>query len=273
MKRKVCIILACCLGILWGVGAAQANIMAHWTFDEGSGTVAHDSIGGYNGNLSAAGATWSTGISGGAISLTASQGGMVNMGTVLNNLAGTPYTIAAWVNTTVADETSQVVVGSHQSTVVAGYILGVNSSAGGGYGEIGKAWFYNAGTGVISPKSSITVVNTGWHQLVGVRGGGTVSLYVDGVFQASYADQGLGNAPAGTPLLFGGIRQAGSNDLLSYYTGLIDDVQFYNTALSAGEISYLYNHPGQAVPVPPAVWLFGSGLLGLAGWRYRRRKS
>jgi hypothetical protein len=26
-------------------------------------------------------------------------------------------------------------------------------------------------------------------------------------------------------------------------------------------------------PVPPAVWLFGSGLLGLAGWRHRRRKN
>src|ERR1041384_7384739 len=49
--------------------ATRASLVAHWTFDETSGTIAHDSAGSYNGNLSPAGAAFvSGGISGNATS-------------------------------------------------------------------------------------------------------------------------------------------------------------------------------------------------------------
>jgi hypothetical protein len=101
--------------------------------------------------------------------------------------------------------------------------------------------------GVVSPYSSITVVDDQWHQLVGVRGGGTVSLYVDGVFQASYADQGLPDAPAGTPLLFGGLLNINGTDIVPLYTGLIDDVQIYGAALTDRDIQFLFNNPGRTL--------------------------
>ena len=101
--------------------------------------------------------------------------------------------------------------------------------------------------GIVSPYSSLTVVDGQWHQLVGVRGGGIVSLYVDGVFQASYADQGLPNAPAGTPLLFGGLLNPNGIDLVPLYTGLIDDVQIYGAALSDRDIQFLFKNPGRTV--------------------------
>ena len=84
-----------------------------------------------------------------------------------------------------------------------------------------------------------------------------VSLYVDGAFQSQYPDQGLPNVPDGTPLLFGGLNQSGPINL---YTGLIDDVQFYSSALSDSQINYLYQHPGSTIPVPiPAtIYLLGS---------------
>jgi hypothetical protein len=81
---------------------------------------------GYNGTL-AGNATFvpSGGIAGGAVSLSASGGGYVDMGVVLNNLYGTSYTICAWVNTDAStgypgDETNQTVVASHRSSIVAG---------------------------------------------------------------------------------------------------------------------------------------------------------
>ena len=232
------------------MGYTSSPLLAHWPFDEGSGTIAHDrGPSHYDGTLSAGGASWAAGIAGGAISLDAAAGGLVNMGLVLNNLAGSPYTISAWVKTSIVGETNQSVVTNHKSTVIAGYMLGVNTSGGGAYGQPGKAWFYNWYTGVVSPYSSITVVDDRWHHLVGVRGGGTVSLYVDGVFQASYADQGLPDAPAGTPLLFGGLLHSNGVDLVPLYTGLIDDVQFYGAPLTGDDIQFLYNNPGRPLPV------------------------
>jgi len=111
------------------------------------------------------------------------------------------------------------------------------------------------------------VVDGTWHQLVGVRdtSTGMVSLYVDGVFHSLYDDQGLGNAPAGTPFLLGGIRSPDGTSLWSLYTGLMEDVEVYSGALSASEIAYLYDHPDAVVPLPPTVLLLGSGLLVLAG--------
>ena len=54
-----------------------------------------------------------------------------NMGPVLNNLAGTSYTISAWVKTSIVGESNQIVVASHNAYLGAGYILGVNTSAVG----------------------------------------------------------------------------------------------------------------------------------------------
>jgi len=252
MKKRLFSLLGVFILVgLPAAGYASPPLLAHWTFDEGSGVIAHDhGPGHYDGTLSATGASWAAGIAGGAISLDAANGGLVNMGPVLNNLAGSPNTISAWVKTSIVGAKNQTVVASHKATVVAGYILGINTSADGQYGQPGKAWFYNSGTGVVSPYSSITVVDGQWHQLVGVRGGGTVSLYVDGVFQASYADQGLPDAPAGTPLLFGGYLHQNAIDLVPCYTGLIDDVQIYGAALTDRDIQFLFKNPGRTVPMP-----------------------
>ncbi len=251
MRKQLLILLGICILLgLPAAGYASPPLLGHWTFDEGSGTIAHDSgPSHYDGTLSATGASWAAGIAGGAISLDAATGGLVNMGPVLNNLAGSPYTISAWVKTSILEESNQTVVASHKSAFPVGYILGVNTSAAGLYGQLGKAWFYNWYTGIVSPYSSLTVVDDKWHQLVGVRGGGTVSLYVDGVFQASYADQGLPNAPAGTPLLFGGLLQSNGIDLDPRYTGLIDDVQFYGAALTDRDIQFLFKNPGRTLPI------------------------
>jgi hypothetical protein len=252
MKKQ----LLCLLGVLMIVGLAAAGyaappLLGHWDFDEGSGTIAHDKgPNHYDGTLSPGGASWADGIAGKAISLDAANGGLVDMGPVLNNLAGTSYTIAAWVKTSIVAESNCVVVASHNAYLAAGYILGINTSGSGAYGQSKKAWFYNLGTGEVSPFSSLTVVDGTWHHLVGVRDAaqGIVSLYVDGMLQDSYADQGLGNAQSGIPLLFGAVRDY---QLLKYlYTGLIDDVQIYGAALTDRDIVFLFENPGRAVPIP-----------------------
>lgn len=51
-----------------------------------------------------------------------------------------------------------------------------------------------------------------------------------------------------------------------YLDGFLDDFRIYDTALTSAQVSALASQ----VPEPAAVWLFGTGLAGLAAWRYRR---
>lgn len=65
---------------------------------------------------------------------------------------------------------------------------------------------------------------------------------------------------------------------LAYYIGLTSDTAFSSATLqfdAAAEGAFLYSVDDitvSAVPVPAAVWLFGSGLIGLVGFSKRRKK-
>jgi MYXO-CTERM domain-containing protein len=65
------------------------------------------------------------------------------------------------------------------------------------------------------------------------------------------------------------------------FDGSIDDVQFYDVALSDAEIAQLFINPGQSlddlqgpvVPEPGSITIAALGFLslGIVGWRRRRR--
>jgi hypothetical protein len=69
------------------------------------------------------------------------------------------------------------------------------------------------------------------------------------------------DAGDGTLNMFSADIGTGTNIMTSFYTGLDDDVVFG----AAGDSATV-----APVPVPAAVWLLGSGLLGLIGIRRRR---
>lgn len=96
---------------------------------------------------------------------------------------------------------------------------------------------------------SSSAVNDGAYHLIAVtrdQNTGVMFLYVDGRLQ--------GGAVGTTDPLNGNnyfISLGGTT--LSSYTGLLDDVQVYGGALSAGEVSELYSNPGNVIPdEPPA---------------------
>jgi hypothetical protein len=45
------------------------------------------------------------------------------------------------------------------------------------------------------------------------------------------------------------------------------------TGLSLDDLYFQAHYSGTAVPLPPSVWLFGSGLLGLVGFRFRKNQA
>ncbi len=71
-----------------------------------------------------------------------------------------------------------------------------------------------------------------WHQIVSVRNGTSVNLYLDGVWVAS------GNLVDNVAAV---INTIGMRDTSLHYDGFLDDIRIYNRALSATEIQQLYN--------------------------------
>jgi len=48
---------------------------------------------------------------------------------------------------------------------------------------------------------------------------------------------------------------------------------FIGTAFDANQVSMGFNYSISAIPLPPALWLFGSGLLGLVGIARRKKAA
>ncbi|MHC4144567.1 MAG: LamG-like jellyroll fold domain-containing protein [Planctomycetota bacterium] len=97
-----------------------------------------------------------------------------------------------------------------------------------------------------------------WHHIVGVKDTDEIRLYVNGYLKDS------------TPMTVA--RLTGSNPLYlghaptsnHYYNGYQSRFRFYDHGLSDAEVLSAYQ---ESVPIPGAVWLLGSGLIGLFGIR------
>jgi hypothetical protein len=245
------------LGMATAIG--QAAPIAHWAFDESSGTTASDSIGGYTGTLSTSGATWTSGKAGGAISFNGS--GYVTMGDVLPFTSGN-FSLSVWVQTGATGGVH--VVSKHWGGYANGYLLGVNTA---GVGDPNKAWFYYTG-GIVN--SSTSVNDNNWHHVVGVYHSGTnAEIYVDGV-PVENTSPSVSISGNSAPFLVGAWYDGSYHPT---YTGLIDDVQVYDNALTSSEVQWLYEHPGQVVPEASTLCLLGVGLAALAAAHWRRRRS
>ena len=192
-----------------------------WAFDEGSGTVAGDGVGGADATLT--GTTWTDGVSGGALSFDGA--GEANTGRSLVRTDGS-YSVSAWARLDVADNGFQTVVS--QDT-------GSNSAFFLQYSGQDERWAMSfVGTRALSP----TKPEPGrWYHLTGVRdaAAGTLTLYVDG---ERVATQDVCTAPATEgPLVVGRAQYGG--DEVDHLRGDVDDVRLFDRALSDEEVAEL----------------------------------
>jgi hypothetical protein len=252
--------------VLMGVSSAKGTIIAQYHFDEMGGSTAFDSAGSFNGALTAAGAAFVPGgISGNAISLDQGLGGLVNMGTAFPGFTSGSFSLVCWVKTTTT-LMDTIALAKHEAFTQNGYLIAINQTGGGGTPN--KATFTAGSEFVSQSPTSTSSVNDGvWHQIVAVfNAGGTHSIYVDGSpVEASTASQGIPSN--GAAFLIGGVNASGSPS--ARYTGLIDEVQVYDQALSDAQIDFLFQNPTQVVPEPGTLSLLAVGLL--AGINLMRR--
>jgi hypothetical protein len=265
--KKKLTVLTTIIFLLTITSIGHTSIVAHWMFDEAGGsTTAYDSAGSYDGTLLGSASFVASGVAGGAISLTESSGDLVDMGNVLG-FSYSDMSVSAWIQTTTT-ESDTFILSKHHATYVKGYLLGVN--ANGGYGSTSKAWFYNSDQTDTELISTTTVNDGNWHNIVAVYDrDGNKELYVDGSPAEAYNASHPMNTNSGH-FLIGGVT-AKDGTLIPTYTGLIDDVQIYDQSLTSNQVQFLFENPGQTatVPIPGALWLLGSGLLGLMAIRRR----
>ena len=93
--------------------------------------------------------------------------------------------------------------------------------------------------------------------------GGVMNFYLDGTLDSSYATASTASRRTDNQFFIGQDLGGG------YYTGSLDQIRVYGSALTAGQIAALH---AAVIPEPGTyAVLFGAAGLAVAAWRKRRR--
>ena len=222
-------------GVLSMAGQASADLILHWTFDEGSGTIAHDSSGNGRDGTVEGGPAWVAGKIGGALDFDGTDDRVVDetAGDYLNGLEA--ITICVWIKSDL--------VGTDKGFVI------LEDPTGGDNRNMrydAASWAWEGGTNLIklaldstgghqAHEGSDNTQTTEWQHVTMVwSSGNELKLYIDGELDTPRGtDAATEGAVDGVTKLIVG---QGCKDDGGGWDGLIDDVRIYNEALSAADI-------------------------------------
>lgn len=145
---------------------APSGGVSYWSFNENSGTAAHDSWGSNNGTVN--GVTWVAGVSGSALSFNGTSN-YVSIGAA--DIAP-PWTATMWVNRTNSSASSDALMGSVNGALKLEQYNGTKEVGYTKYGTGDYTFNYTAPIGT-------------WVYLTFVGTSSGVSLYVNGALQAN----------------------------------------------------------------------------------------
>ena len=196
------------------------GLMAAFNFNAGTGSVLPD-VSGNSNNGSLGGATWSTTAhTGDSHSLYFNGSSMVTVGNSASLDLTTGMTLEAWVDPTVVSTTWADVAYKGNNN----YYLGASSTHSSDPTTQGML----GGTSEQIYGTSSLKANT-WTFLSATYNGSVLDLYVNDVLVSSVSK--TGNIMTSTsPLLIGGDTSG------DFFTGFMDDLRVYNTALTAAQI-------------------------------------
>ncbi len=216
-----------------GSQPSDPNLLAHWKFDDTTGTNALNSVGGNEGTLNPPYASFTTDASphDKALSLDGQNG------KVASSLLGpaSTITIAAWFKQTSQGRQQVIVQGGDDANEDTYYRLQVTAmnKLGGGIGN-GHGWDMNT---ITKEGGRCPVSLNVWHLGVLTHENGYTNLYLDGIpcYDAPVYYDGTHPLVSAPGITIGASTIPGLN-----FVGLVDDVRVYNRVLSAQDVSTLF---------------------------------
>ena len=259
---RISLMVLITLALIGGIGraatrtsAATNGLVAAFSFDDGTGSTVNDASGSGN-NGTAANTTWVTGHTGKALSFNGSSSRVTVPDAASLDLT-TAMTLEAWVRRsgTITHWRDLIFKGDDN------YYLSASSDPNNrpvGGGIIGGTYGEAYGTA--------TLANNTWTYLALTYDGAAVRLYVNGSQVRSTAKTGT-IATSTNPLTLGSDPIYGQ-----YFSGQIDDVRVYNTALSAAQVQTDMNTPvgstadtqAPSAPATLSATAFSSGRVDLS---------
>lgn len=241
-------VLILILVLVLATPAGATTLVAHWAFDEGSGTSAADSAGTHTGTLVSS-PTWTTGRYGGGLD---TSGGYVSVAHAADLGNFSQMSLAMWVY-------------SRQWT---GDPVPISKDGNSGYYWQRYSGTSRLGIWVGSGERGHVGNPTldAWHHIAWTWDGSTFTPYLDGVAQTTVAYTGTID-PSATGALLIGAYTGGALGL----NGIVDDVAIWSGALSGAEITAVMNG-SLGVPEPGSAVALAVLAVGLAVRRGGRRR-
>ncbi|MDR4985127.1 LamG domain-containing protein [Bacillus cereus] len=206
------------------VSARAAELVAHWKFDEGSGTTVGDSSGNGNTGTLVNNPTWTDSDKGGALAFSGGSRAEFNSSATLNKTGD--ESVSLWFKTSQpATGTTSIFRNSNRFTalqlVAGGQARAAHwPNASSSYKALNFPWTYN---------------DNKWHHYVASYDHLTgLKIYVDGNLVASNTTN-LGPLPTVTNKIVLGATETGGEA----YSGLLDDVRVYDLSLTPDEVRQL----------------------------------
>ncbi|MFD0616116.1 endonuclease/exonuclease/phosphatase family protein [Paenibacillus sp. GCM10027629] len=202
-------------------------VVAHWKFDEGSGTTVGDSSGKGNIGTLVNNPTWTdSGKIGGALAFSGGSRVVFNAPTTLNQTGD--ESVSLWFKTS-QPATGNANLFRHDQRFTALQVTGGGQAraaywtkGSSGYKALSFPWTYN---------------DNNWHHYVASYNQATgLTIYVDGNVVAS-TGANLGPLSAVTNKIVLGANETGGEA----YKGMLDDVRVFNGALTQAEVTQLMN--------------------------------
>ena len=233
------------------VSTSQAALIAHWT---GDGTAVDATGNGHDGTLT--GVTYDTGVIGQAFKFD----GANDYITVAGNAALQPPTIsvAMWFKAS-SKVNDQLLLDSSHGTGQAGWAVQILGTFRNASQENHIDFAYGNGLTFPHVQSTSIITDNAWHHVLATLNGTDMRIYVDGMLENTTLYSV--NPPVASTNNGGGSLRFGKHYALNrQFTGLLDDVRIYNTAVSS-------------VPEPTSLAIFGIGALCMGAGAARRRKE